>query len=83
VSAHDGATGNLIHHAAARAVRPLAIPMVQPPFRTLLMAASGGPEGRVARAEWVLLGRLAGAHEIAQGLLRGVGHPPGVKSPAR
>jgi len=36
------AVGTLIHHAAARAIGPLVVAMIEPPFRTLLVAPAGG-----------------------------------------
>lgn len=39
-----GARGTLIHHAAARAIRPLPVAMVETPFGTLLVTPAGRPD---------------------------------------
>jgi hypothetical protein len=40
--------GTLIHHAAACAIRPLVVAMIQSPFRALLVAPAGGAHAGAA-----------------------------------
>jgi len=41
-AAAAAAEGTLIHHVLARAIRPLMVAMIEPTFRTVLMATAGG-----------------------------------------
>lgn len=52
--------GSLIHHAAASAIRALAVAMIQPAFGTLLMAAARGPH----RAPAAVVATGAGAVDV-------------------